>query len=255
MKPSELPPNSRYVSVPATLPHWKRAIDLCCCLLALPVLAACALVGAILMRLTSPGPLLFRQERVGYQGKHFWLYKFRTMHVSADIATHQTHFSELLRSAEPMQKLDTMGDSRLIAGGRLLRASGLDELPQIINVLRGEMSIVGPRPSIPYEYELCTPAQRRRLGSLPGLTGLWQVSGKNQTSFDQMVELDVAYAQRRSLALDLKIMLLTAPVLVGQILETRFRRLRPTQEGQSAAPFTASLMEAGTEFQRFLPGA
>ncbi len=190
------------------------------------------------MRLTSPGPLLFRQERVGYRGQRFHLFKFRTMHVSASTSTHSAHFAELLTSNRPMQKLDGKGDSRLIKGGRLLRASGLDELPQIINVLRGEMSMVGPRPCISYEYDLYNPEQRRRLASVPGLTGLWQVSGKNRTSFAEMVEFDIAYAQRMSLWLDVKIMLLTPGVLVRQVLESRIRRKPLLSEGKSSATYT-----------------
>ena len=233
------------------LPAWKRALDLVCCLVALPLLAACALAGAILMRLTSPGPLLFRQERVGYRGERFRLYKFRTMHVSASTSTHHAHFAELLKSNVPMQKLDAKGDSRLIKGGRLLRASGLDELPQIINVLRGDMSIVGPRPCLPYEYELYTAEQRRRMGSVPGLTGLWQVSGKNKTSFAEMVTFDIAYSQRMTLALDLKIMLLTPAVLVLQILEARTRRAsRSTQEQPSTSSCTETPFKSKVEFQR-----
>ncbi len=214
------------------------------------MLAALAFFGAIVMRLTSPGPLLFRQERIGYRGQRFWLFKFRTMHVSADTKAHQAHVAELLQSAVPMQKLDTKGDSRLIAGGRLLRASGLDELPQVINVLRGEMSIVGPRPCLPYEYELYSAGQRQRLGCVPGLTGLWQVSGKNQTSFPRMVELDISYAQRLSLGLDLKIMLMTGPVLLKQVWETRNRRIPKVPSVQSASPFTETPFRAGPDFQR-----
>ena len=232
-----------------SLPLWKRTIDLACCLLALPLLALCALVGVILMQLTSPGPLFFRQERVGRRGGRFRLYKFRTMHVSASITSHQAHFSELMKSAVPMQKLDAQGDSRLINGGRLLRASGLDELPQIINVLRGEMTIVGPRPCIPYEYELYTPEQRRRLESVPGLTGLWQVSGKNRTSFAEMVELDIEYARRMSLVQDLKIMALTGPVLARQVVETRMGWLRQPTRVQSASPFTETPFKPRDRFQ------
>lgn len=179
------------------------------------------------MRLTSPGPILFRQERVGYRGERFRLFKFRTMHVGASTATHQAHFSELMKANVPMQKLDAPGDSRLVKGAWLLRASGLDELPQIINVLRGEMSLVGPRPCIPYEYDEYTPAQRRRLASVPGLTGLWQVSGKNRLSFAEMVALDVQYANNLSLAQDLRIMFLTFPVLVAQVTDSAAKRTGP----------------------------
>ena len=157
------------------IPASKRVLDILCCLFALPVLGLAALFVAALTSLTSPGPIFFRQERVGYRGRRFRLYKFRTMHVSAETASHQSHFAELVRSNTPMQKLDARGDSRLIFGGWLLRASGLDELPQIINVLRGDMSLVGPRPCIPYEYEQYTKAQRERFEAAPGLTGLWQV--------------------------------------------------------------------------------
>lgn len=199
----------------------KRALDILCCLFALPVLGIAALLVAGLTSLTSPGPIFFRQERVGYRGRRFKLYKFRTMHVSAETVSHQNHFAELVRSNTPMQKLDARGDSRLIFGGWLLRASGLDELPQIINVLRGEMSLVGPRPCIPYEYDQYSKAQRERFDAAPGLTGLWQVSGKNRTTFEEMVQFDIEYARNQSVGLDLKIMLLTLPALLTQISDVR----------------------------------
>lgn len=206
------------------MPRWKRALDLTCCLFALPALAICTLIVSILMRFASPGPIFFRQERVGHGGRKFRLYKFRTMHVSASTATHQSHFADLVKSNAPMQKMDSRGDSRLIFGGWLLRASGLDELPQVINIMLGDMSLVGPRPCIPYEYEQYTPAQRERFSTVPGLTGLWQVSGKNRTTFEEMVRFDIAYARTQSLALDLKIMLLTFPALCTQIADTRRAR-------------------------------
>jgi lipopolysaccharide/colanic/teichoic acid biosynthesis glycosyltransferase len=175
----------------------------------------------ILTKIASPGPVFFRQERVGYRGRRFNLYKFRTMHVSADVTSHQAHFAELVRSNVPMHKLDARGDCRLIPGGWLLRASGLDELPQIINVLRGEMSLVGPRPCIPYEYGQYSPAQRERFSTTPGLTGLWQVSGKNRTTFEEMIQLDIRYARSRSLGLDLKIIAKTVPALWVQVSDIR----------------------------------
>jgi lipopolysaccharide/colanic/teichoic acid biosynthesis glycosyltransferase len=209
------------------LPWWKRALDLTCALAALPALVTCTLVAALLTRLTSPGPIFFRQERVGYRGRRFKLYKFRTMHVRADVSAHQLYFAQLVSANVPMRKLDGQGDSRLIPGGRWLRATGLDELPQIINVLRGEMSIVGPRPCIPYEYAQYSLAQRQRFAAAPGLTGLWQVSGKNRTTFEEMVRLDVTYAETRSLALDVKIMLKTLPALLEQVIETRRNQRAP----------------------------
>ena len=206
------------------LPTWKRTLDICCCLLALPFLALAAFWAFVITTTWAPGPIFFRQERVGYRGRRFQLYKFRTMHVTASAAEHQAHFSHLMTSNVPMQKLDTRGDPRLIPGGWLLRASGLDELPQIINVLRGEMSIVGPRPCIPYEYERYSAWQRNRLKSVPGLTGLWQVSGKNRTTFDEMVRLDITYGERLTFAEDIRIMLCTLPALWTQVSDTRRAR-------------------------------
>ena len=207
------------ISVDQALPVWKRAIDLVLCAIALPGLAALMLVRYT-ARIVVPGPIFFRQERVGHQGRHFCLYKFRTMRVNAPTVVHQAHLLQLMKSAEPMQKLDS-SDDRLIRGGWFWRATGLDELPQIINVLRGEMSIVGPRPCIPYEYEQYSSAQRERMNSVPGLTGLWQVSGKNRTTFEEMVRLDVAYARRRSVLLDLKIILLTPTAIWTQVIDTK----------------------------------
>jgi lipopolysaccharide/colanic/teichoic acid biosynthesis glycosyltransferase len=216
-------------------------MDLSLCSLALPLLALVTLGFAALVRATAPGPIFFRQERVGYLGRRFRLYKFRTMHVGADISGHQTHFENLVSTQAPMLKLDATGDSRLIPGGWLLRATGLDELPQIINVLRGDMSVVGPRPCIPYEYESYGPVQRRRFGCTPGLTGLWQVSGKNRTTFDRMIELDVAYASKQTPWLDLKIIFLTPTAILAQLADTqRARRARlqsePTEQGQACSP-------------------
>jgi len=227
-----------------SLPGWKRGLDILCCLAALPFMAAAACWAAMITTVASPGPILFRQERVGLRGRKFYLFKFRTMHVSANTASHRAHFTQLMKANTPMQKLDQQGDRRLIPGGWLLRATGLDELPQIINVLRGEMSIVGPRPCIPYEYECYTEEQRRRLESMPGLTGLWQVSGKNRTTFDEMIRLDVAYASKRSLATDVSIIVRTPGALVSQVLDTR----RSRRAAQAAAqPGVSTGSETTTE--------
>lgn len=219
--------------VPTTdpLPLWKRSLDVFCCLLALPVLLVVAIVLWALLSITSPGPLLFRQERVGYLGRRFTLFKFRTMHLHADTRVHQAHVAELVRSNAPLHKMDVAGDRRLVPGGWLMRATGLDELPQLLNVLRGEMSLIGPRPCIPYEYEQYAPRHRARFRAVPGLTGLWQVSGKNRTTFEEMIRLDILYSEKKSLALDLKIVALTSPALLRQVLDTRRQRrsqaLRP----------------------------
>jgi exopolysaccharide production protein ExoY len=215
---------SPFIRRPASsrkLPVWKRATDIVCCLMVLPFLAVGTLVVGVLTMLFSPGPIFFKQERVGYRGRRFMIFKFRTMHLAAETASHSAHLKELIKSGAPMQKLDGRGDRRLVPGGWLLRASGLDELPQIINVLRGDMSLVGPRPCIAYEFEEYTPEQRRRCEAVPGLTGLWQVSGKNRLTFDEMIRLDIKYAETLSPWLDAKIILLTIPALVTQIMDTR----------------------------------
>ena len=141
------------------------------------------------------------------------------MFVGADTTAHEEHLHQLMNSDTPMLKMDSMGDPRIIPFGMLLRASGLDELPQLINVLRGEMSLVGPRPCLPYEYEKYLPRQKERFATLPGLTGLWQVSGKNKTTFLEMIQMDIQYAKNRTLWWDLKIILMTGPALIIQLLE------------------------------------
>ena len=208
------------------IPVWKRSIDLFCCLLALPFLALLTVVMTIVTKLVAPGPVFFRQERIGCGGRRFWIYKFRTMRVGADTTGHQDYFKQLIGTNAPMLKLDSRGDSRLIPGSRLLRASGLDELPQVINVLRREMSVVGPRPCIPGEYSAYQPWQRKRCDSMPGLTGLWQVSGKNRTTFEEMVRLDIRYGEIKSWWLDCKIILMTVPALLVQIYDTRIRKIQ-----------------------------
>jgi lipopolysaccharide/colanic/teichoic acid biosynthesis glycosyltransferase len=195
-------------------------LDIACIVMALPILIPLALLIVILIKIRSAGPILFRQERVGFRGSRFTCLKFRSMVVGADDAVHRGHCSQLMNSNLPMEKMDARGDTRLVPYGRLLRASGLDELPQLINVLRGEMSLVGPRPCLPYEYDHYLPWHKERFNTVPGLTGLWQVSGKNRTTFDEMVRLDIRYAQTKTLWMDLNIMLRTLPMLVIQVLET-----------------------------------
>ena len=170
------------------IPRWKRVLDIVFVLLILPVVLPLAAFIAVLIRLVSDGPILFKQERVGHLGRRFMCFKFRTMYVGAETVTHQGYLHHLINSNTPMVKLDARGDSRIIPFGLLLRASGLDELPQLINVLRGEMSVVGPRPCIAYECDNYLPWQRERFDTLPGLTGLWQVSGKNRTTFVEMMQ-------------------------------------------------------------------
>ena len=203
------------------LPLWKRTLDFVIILILSPALVVIGGLVALLVMCGSCGPIFFRQRRVGHKGREFVCYKFRTMQVGAETDSHRGHATHLIKSGTPMTKLDTHRDPRLIPLGAALRATGLDELPQLINVLRGEMSIVGPRPCIPYEYELYEIWQRRRCDAVPGLTGLWQVSGKNRTTFNQMVLLDIEYTERSSFWLDVTIIFKTLPALWRQCLDTR----------------------------------
>lgn len=206
------------------MPRWKRHLDIGCVLLTAP--AWLLVMGAVMawIRAVSPGPLFFHQERVGYKGRRFTILKFRSMKTNAETVSHQNHLEHLMQSQCPMTKLDAMGDSRLIAGGRILRASGLDELPQLLNVLRGEMSLVGPRPCTPYEFEKYEESQKLRVDAPPGLTGYWQVNGKNNTTFAQMITMDIYYTRNLSLGLDLAILLKTGFVVARQLWEARNHR-------------------------------
>ena len=205
-------------------PGWKSAFDITCILLSLPVWLPLMILLMLVTRIASPGPIFYRQERIGFGGRHFFIWKFRTMKLSAETQVHERHFEELMRVDCPMTKLDVYGDSRLAPFGRILRASGLDELPQIFNVLRGEMSLVGPRPCTPNEFAHYEPWQRERVNGLPGLTGYWQVNGKNKTTFNEMIAMDLFYLENVSILLDLKIMLKTGAVIAGQLFESQSRQ-------------------------------
>jgi len=205
------------------IPRWKRILDVTCVLIALPFLIPLGLALAAFIKIVSPGPAFFRQKRVGYYGKQFLCLKFRTMKVNSDVTVHQAHLKELMTSNRPTRKLDCGGDSRLIRGGLLLRSLGADELPQLFNVLWGEMSLVGPRPCTPYEFDLLSPRHKRRCAAPPGLTGLWQVSGKNRTTFEEMINLDLRYVEHKSLWMDLKIMARTPIAILGLVREMRLQ--------------------------------
>ena len=206
------------------VPRWKRALDIVGSGVMLIVFSPTFLLTAILIKVVSPGPVFFKQERVGHGGNLFFCWKFRTMKVDADTSVHAHYVRALIKKGansggeKPMVKLDFDDDSRIIRFGRILRESGLDELPQLINVLRGEMSLVGPRPCIAYEAQEYLPWQRQRFDTIPGLTGLWQVSGKNKTTFTEMMRLDIAYEKQKSFWLDVKLLLRTLPAVLDQII-------------------------------------
>jgi lipopolysaccharide/colanic/teichoic acid biosynthesis glycosyltransferase len=189
-------------------------------LVASPVFAALALF----IKAVSPGPVFFAQRRVGLGGKPFTCLKFRTMHNGSDATAHQSLTAHLVQGDRVMTKLDHTDDPRIVRGGRWIRKSGLDELPQLFNILLGHMSLVGPRPCIPYEFEKYCHCKRQRVCVTPGLTGLWQVSGKNGTTYDEMVQMDIRYAQTITPLTDLKIVLRTIPAVLSQIRE------RPSEE-------------------------
>jgi lipopolysaccharide/colanic/teichoic acid biosynthesis glycosyltransferase len=195
-------------------PVWKRAVDIAGASVGLAVLSPILLLAGAAIRLVSPGPAFFRQQRVGYGGKPFVVWKFRTMRADVDSRVHQRYVEKLARTDGVLNKLST--DCQLIPFGALLRKLGIDELPQLINVLRGEMSLVGPRPDV-VPYEKYHPRHRRRFEVVPGITGLWQVAGKNGTTFTEMVRLDLEYVDRRSLWLDLKILLTTVPAVICRL--------------------------------------
>ena len=217
----------------AALPKWKRLIDLLVVALLFPLWLPVMTLVALWVAITSPGPIFYRQPRIGFKGSRFMLIKFRTMKVNAETHVHEAYLEHLIVSDRPMIKLDAT-DPRLIPGGRFLRAIGLDELPQIFNVLKGEMSLVGPRPCTVTEFERYAPDQRARVNALPGLTGLWQVNGKNKTTFREMIEMDIFYSRNISLSLDLKIILRTAPAIIGQLSHSA--RPLPEPGAQSSPP-------------------
>jgi exopolysaccharide biosynthesis polyprenyl glycosylphosphotransferase len=199
----------------------KRLSDLTIASAALTILSPFWLIIALLIKLDSRGPVFYKQERVGMDGRIFLFYKFRSMRMGSDDAPHREYQQRYIAGnpeanlgdrEQPVYKL--MTDSRVTRIGRVLRRLSLDELPQLLNVLRGDMSVVGPRPPIPYEVEAYDLWHRKRLDMKPGLTGLWQVSGRNRLPFDEMVRLDLYYIENWSLLLDLKIILRTLPVML-----------------------------------------
>jgi len=203
----------------------KRAIDVVIALLALAILSPLWLAIALAVKLSSPGPILFRADAVGRYGRPYWCLKFRTMRIDGDDSHHRDWVRGYVLENKPYAVVrDATGreerlfkvvhDPRVTSVGRVLRRTGLDEAPQFVNVLRGEMSIVGPRPPRVFEYEHYGDRQRHRLDVRPGITGLYQVTARARASFDEVVALDFEYIRRRSLWLDLQIMARTIPVMV-----------------------------------------
>jgi exopolysaccharide biosynthesis polyprenyl glycosylphosphotransferase len=195
----------------------KRVIDVTGSLSALSLLLPLFLAIAVLVKHSSPGPVLFRQKRLGRMGKQFDFLKFRTMYADNDPRIHQEYVEKLIKGEHHGETVFKIrNDPRVTPLGRWLRRTSLDELPQFINVLKGEMSLVGPRPPIPYEMENYSCWHRRRvLEARPGLTGLWQVNGRSSMTFDEMVRLDIRYIMEQSLWLDLKILFQTPRAVIS----------------------------------------
>ena len=205
------------------IPLWKRGFDIVLSICGLLILSPLFLVIAVLIKIVSPGPVLFKQQRVGRGGKLFVCLKFRTMKCDSESTAHEEYLAKLIcgcqsscNLGDPMEKLED--DCRIIKFGNILRVTGLDELPQLLNVFMGQMSLVGPRPPIPYEVEQYQHWHKARFDVAPGLTGLWQVSGKNKLGFNEMIRLDICYAKRASILLDCWILMLTPYAVLLQVL-------------------------------------
>jgi lipopolysaccharide/colanic/teichoic acid biosynthesis glycosyltransferase len=190
-----------------------RLLDVALATLMLIVLVPLLALIALAIRLDSRGPVLFRQRRVGLDLREFTVHKFRTMHHGVTSDVHRQHVCELIRGTSPAAKL--AADRRVTRVGRVLRRTSLDELPQLWNVLRSEMSLVGPRPAIPYEVREYPPHWLARFAVKPGVTGLWQVSGRSMVSLEEMIRMDVEYVRRRSVWLNLWILVRTIPAVLS----------------------------------------
>jgi len=197
---------------------FKRLIDVFLSLFAIIILLPVILLISILIKITSPGPMFFKQQRIGYMGNKFVIYKFRTMYQVKDEQIHKEYIQDFIKnknqykpnSIKNYRIYKIINDPRITPIGKFLRRTSLDEIGQLINVLKGDMSLVGPRPPIPYEVELYDLWHKRRFLTVkPGMTGLWQIYGRNMTTFDDMVRLDLAYANNWSIVLDIKILFKT----------------------------------------------
>lgn len=221
-------------------PVWKRTMDFVLSLCGLILLLPLFLCIALYIKIASPGPILFKQKRVGRGGKLFDCYKFRTMKPNADTSAHKKYLESLIRGQDngiaQGRMIKLLDEPQIIPFGNILRESGLDELPQLFNVFVGDMSLIGPRPPIPYEVEEYKIWYRDRFDVLPGITGLWQVSGKNRLTFNEMMRLDITYARHVTLLGDLKIILLTPYAIYSQFKD--YLSKKAMMQHPSATPHT-----------------
>jgi lipopolysaccharide/colanic/teichoic acid biosynthesis glycosyltransferase len=198
----------------------KRALDIVLTLLALIPISVIMLVTAIIIRLDSPGPAIFRQTRYGLNGAIFTFYKFRSMYQNVASDVHERATATFMDGAGELNHSDKnmpykLGDdSRVTRVGRFIRKTSIDELPQLWNILKGDMSIVGPRPPVEYEVRRYSTRHFLRLAGKPGLTGTWQVYGRGRVTFEEMIDQDINYLEAQSLRYDLKLMVMTVPVMI-----------------------------------------
>lgn len=239
----------------------KRGFDLLVTLFAIVFLSPLIALIVLAIKLDSKGPAIYRHRRVGKDGVPFDLYKFRSMVSGGDDTGYMNYLKELIESEQnengnalPYRKLQV--DPRVTRVGRFLRTYYLDELPQIVNILVGDMSIVGPRPHVQFEVDHYTPEQRRRLMARPGATGLWQVTGKADCSFNELIELDLAYIDNWSIWLDIKIILMTASLMIkgGEGFWARMAKQIPNRpaksyraRGQALTPNQAASLPADSD--------
>ena len=214
------PPTRSTISINAGYLKVKRILDIIFTLLILIPFVVVIVIFAVLIRIDSKGPVFFRQKRVGRNGVEFYMLKLRSMYVDSDDSVHRESIKLYMNGAALNENVDAdnqyklTDDPRVTKVGRFIRKTSIDELPQFINVLRGEMTLVGPRPPLPYEVEEYGPREWIRLSGRPGLTGTWQVYGRSRVPFKKMVEMDIEYLRQQSLLEDLKLIALTLPVML-----------------------------------------
>jgi lipopolysaccharide/colanic/teichoic acid biosynthesis glycosyltransferase len=210
----------RTISIKMGYLRAKRVLDITFTLLIAPLVILVGIVVAICIKLTSEGPIFFRQQRIGQDGTVFEMLKFRSMYVNSNQMVHREKIilymngKKLNEDGSGSMAYKDTHDPRITPIGRFIRKTSLDEIPQFWNVLKGQMTLVGPRPPLPYEVELYTSHEWLRMVGKPGLTGTWQVYGRSRVTFQSMVEMDIDYLEHQSIVTDLKLILLTVPVMI-----------------------------------------
>ncbi len=221
-----MPPEQITLNFRNIMPWWKRPLDIFGASIGILVLTPLFFIVALYIKIISPnGPVFFKQERIGLSGRPFTMWKLRTMKPNIDSSAHKAYLASLIHAEEDVPMTKNNDKSQFLFFGRVLRKSCVDELPQLINVFKGEMSMVGPRPPVAYEVEEYEKWHHSRFDTLPGMTGLWQVSGKNRLSFNQMIRLDIRYGRHLSFWQEIWILLWTPVAILGQIKDSFTKRI------------------------------